>query len=84
MRRMPDTTDTLRDEIVRLSRIIAQIESKPAAEWAVWAPTLRDLRAERRSLDRVIRFRNAEASKKVVELSRWRDGPLLRGRRTGT
>jgi hypothetical protein len=84
MRRMPDSTDTLRDEITRLSRIIAQIESKPPAESSVWEPTLRDLRAERRSLDRVVRFRNAEAAKKVVDLRRWRDGPLLRVRRSGT
>jgi hypothetical protein len=75
---MRETTDTLRDEISRLTRIITQIESKPRAESAVWAPTLRDLRAERRTLDRVIRFRNAEATKKVVDLRRWRDGPTGR------
>lgn len=75
---MREKTDTLRDEISRLTRIISQIESKPRTEWAVWAPTLRDLRAERRSLDRVVRFRNAEAAKKIVDLRRWRDGPLGR------
>jgi hypothetical protein len=73
---MRETTDTLRDEISRLTRIITQIESKPRAESAVWAPTLRDLRAERRSLDRVVLFRNAEAAKKIVDLRRWRDGPI--------
>jgi hypothetical protein len=75
---MPETTDTLRDEISRLDRIIAQIESKPRTEWSVWLPTLRDLRAERRSLNRVLRFRDAEAAKKIVDFRRWRDGPPVR------
>jgi len=72
---MRQTTERLRDEVSRLTRIIRQIESKPRAEWTVWAATLRELRAERRSLDRVIRFRYAEAAKKIVDLRRWRDGP---------
>jgi hypothetical protein len=75
---MRQTTERLRDEISRLTRIIRQIELKPRAEWAVWATTLRDLRAERRLLDRVIRFRNVEAGKKIVDLRRWRDGPVGR------
>jgi hypothetical protein len=65
--------EQLRTEIRRLSRVIAQIEAKPEAEWRLWAATLRDLVAERRMLARIIAARCALSQRKVVELGRWRD-----------
>ena len=72
---MPRTTRELRLEITRLNRLIARIEAKPHSEWPVWSSTLRDLVEERELLGKLMLNRRAEASKKVVSLSRWRDGP---------
>ena len=68
------TTKNLRNEFLRLNRMIAQIEAKPQRELTVWTATLRDLRAERDRLQAVLQARRQEAGKKVVDLQRWRDG----------
>ena len=70
---MPGPTTQLNAEIQRLDRIIAQIESKPRAEWRLWFPTLRDLESERRTLARIVAARRALAGEKVVDLGYWRD-----------
>jgi hypothetical protein len=70
---MPGPTPYLRAEIQRLSRIIAQIEAKPRAEWRLWFPTLRDLESERRMLAQVVAARRGLAGEKIVDLGRWRD-----------
>ena len=70
---MPGPTMQLKAEIQRLDRIIAQIESKPRAEWRLWFPTLRDLESERRTLARSVAARRAIAGEKVVDLDYWRN-----------
>jgi hypothetical protein len=69
------TTKQLRQEISRIDRIIARIEAKPFREWPNWSSMLRELQAERRSLDLVVQGRQLEAHKKIVSLSLWREGP---------
>lgn len=71
---MVQKTECLVDEISRISRIIARLETKTRDESRIWAATLQDLKAERRILSRVIRIRRAEAAKKIVDFKRWRDG----------
>jgi hypothetical protein len=70
---MPHRTKDLQAEILRLNRIIAQIEMKPPQERAAWSATLADLHAERATLDRRIALRRREASKPVVDFSVWRE-----------
>lgn len=72
---MAASTEELRRELLRLTRVIAQIESRPRRELARWASTLRDLHAKRRMVDRVLRHRRFEAAKKIVDFRRWCDGP---------
>jgi hypothetical protein len=68
------TTKNLRNEFLRLNRMIAQIEAKPQPELTVWTATLADLRAERDQLQTILHVRRQEAGKKIVDLQRWRDG----------
>jgi hypothetical protein len=72
---MTRTTHELKQEISRLSRLIARLERKPAAEWVVWSSTLNELVEEREVLGLVMLNRRIEGSKKVVSFRRWRDGP---------
>jgi hypothetical protein len=72
---MTRTTHELKQEISRLSRLIARLERKPVAEWVVWSSTLSELVEEREVLGLVMLNRRIEASKKVVSFRRWRDGP---------
>jgi hypothetical protein len=72
---MTRTTQDLKVEISRLSRLIARIESKPNGEWPTWSSTLHDLVEERELLGLVVLNRRIEASKRVVSFRRWRDGP---------
>jgi hypothetical protein len=84
---MPHRTKDLQAEILRLNRIIAQIEMKPPQERAAWSTTLADLHAERAALDRRIALRRQEASKPVVDFSIWREdgkAPLSMRRRPPT
>jgi hypothetical protein len=76
---MATTTEHLKSEFLRLNRMIAQIETKPQRELTIWSSTLRELRAERDQLQRILHARRQEAGKKVVDFQRWRDGrPLPR------
>lgn len=70
---MPGPTPQLKAEIQRLSRIIAQLEAKPRAEWRLWFPTLRDLERERRMLGQILAARRMLAAEKIVDLGHWRD-----------
>jgi hypothetical protein len=70
---MAGSTAQLRLEIERLNRVIARIEARPRREWRLWAPTLRDLHAERQMLARVVAARRSLVRAKIVELRRWRD-----------
>jgi hypothetical protein len=72
---MARTTQSLKVEISRLSRLIARIEAKPQRGSTVWSSTLNDLVEERELLGLVVLNRRIEASKKVVSFQRWRDGP---------
>jgi hypothetical protein len=68
------TTKNLRNEFLRLNRMIAQIEAKPQRERAGWVTTLSDLRAERDQLQAILQARREEAGKKVIDFRLWRDG----------
>jgi hypothetical protein len=68
------TTKNLRNEFLRLNRMIAQIEAKPERELTAWTTTLHDLRAEREQLATILHARRQEAGKKIVDFRRWRDG----------
>jgi hypothetical protein len=68
------TTKNLRNEFLRLNRMIAQIEAKPQRELTAWTTTLRDLRAERDQLETILHARRQEAGKKIVDFRLWRDG----------
>jgi hypothetical protein len=71
------TTKDLKTEFLRLNRMIAQIEAKPQRELTAWTSTLQDLKAEREHLETILRARRQEASKKIVDFHRWRDGSLM-------
>ena len=74
---MATKTRHLKTEFLRLNRMIAQIEAKPRRELPLWVATLQDLKAERDRLDTILRARRQEASKKIVDFHRWRDGRPL-------
>jgi hypothetical protein len=72
---MPATTREVRQEIQQIDRLIADIEAKPRHRRGAWTSLLEELREERELLALIILNRRMEATKKVVSLRRWRDGP---------
>jgi hypothetical protein len=75
---MPATTQKVRQEIAQIDRLIADIEAKPRDKRLAWSSLLEELREERELLSLIILNRRMEATKKVVSLRRWRDGPWER------
>jgi len=75
---MPATTQKVRQEIAQIDRLIADIEAKPREKRLAWSTLLEELKEERELLSLVILNRRMEATKKVVSLRRWRDGPWER------
>jgi hypothetical protein len=74
---MPGTTERVKAEIAQIDRLISDIEAKPRHKRAAWSHLLEELREEREVLNLLILNRRVEASKKVVDLRRWRDGPFV-------
>jgi hypothetical protein len=72
---MPATTQKVRQEIAQIDRLIGDIEAKPRDRRLAWSALLEELREERELLSLLILNRRMEATKKVVNLRRWRDGP---------
>ena len=73
---MPSTTDRVKAEIAQIDRLIFDIETKPQEKRVAWSHLLEELREEREVLNLLILNRRVEASKRVVDLRRWRDGPF--------
>jgi hypothetical protein len=73
---MPGTTERVRAEIAQIDRLISDIEAKPQEKRMAWTNLLEELREEREVLNLLILNRRVEASKKIVDLRRWRDGPF--------
>jgi hypothetical protein len=74
---MPGTTERVKAEIAQIDRLILDIEAKPQDKRLAWGHLLEELREEREVLNLLILNRRVEASKKVVDLRRWRDGPFV-------
>jgi len=73
---MPNTTQRVKAEIAQIDRLIFDIEAKPQDKRLAWSHLLEELREEREVLNLLILNRRVEASKPVVDLQRWRDGPF--------
>jgi hypothetical protein len=74
---MQGTTERVKAEIAQIDRLIVDIEAKPQDKRMAWSHLLEELREEREVLNLLILNRRVEASKKIVELRRWRDGPFV-------